>query len=131
MDSVLKLVISLIVLTIVLNTSIHLLDLFHHYVAVRTFAGDIKTLGSTMKSLRSIGNNGSWQMVTINIPLNYSLFFNNVSDKLEVHGSEEYEINSSFDFIYALNLSSGIHHVQVYYGMLPFDKLENETVMFK
>ncbi len=131
MEDILKLVITLIVLTITLNTVLPLLKSFNHYTAVRSFATDLKTIGETMGNLKLVANNGSWQMVTIKVPANYSVYFNNVTDKVEIHGEEELVINTSVDFIYGLNLSSGLHRVQLYYGELPFSELKNETVMFK
>lgn len=131
MDSSLKITGMIIVLTMVLATGFNLLDSFQSHSSVRILAGDLANLGGVMKSLRKVSGEGSWQQLSLNVPAGYSLYFNNVSDELEVHGVEEFNISINSDIYYGLNLSPGSHRLQLYYGDPGFSELKSNTVAFK
>jgi len=131
MDSALKLICTLIILTIVVTYSTGLISSFTGYATVRLLSNDINNIGEVMRSLRELGSTGSWRQVSINVPDNYTLFFNNVSDSLDVSGAETLSVAFNSDVLYELNLSSGTHLVQLYYGALAFNDVKNETVVFQ
>ncbi len=130
MDTALKLVGTIIVLTIVLNTSLNLIKTYNHYNNIRVLADEINNMIRTMNTLKTISSEGSWEQTIINIPTNYSLYFNNQTSKLEVHGEEEYEITLNNTIKYNLNLTTGQHTIQLYYGQLKYDELKNNTLVF-
>lgn len=131
MDSSLKITGMLIVLTIILVTSFNLLDSFQAYTSVKLLANDLDNLGSVMKSLKEVSGEGSWRQLSLSVPSGYSLYFNNLTDELEVHGLEEFNITINRDIHYELNLSEGDHRLQLYHGELAFSELKNNTVVFK
>jgi len=130
MDTPFKLLGMLIVLTMILVSAFNLINIFSQYSTIRLLASDLENLGSVMKSLKEVSDAGSWRMVNLKVPEDYSLFFNNLTDNLEVHGSEEYNITVNNDLLYSLNVPEGNHMIQLYYGQIPFDNLKNETVVF-
>ena len=131
MDTSLKIVGMLIVLTTVLVTGFNLLNTFQDYTTVRVMANDISNLGEVMKLLKDVSGSGSWQQVSVTVPSGYSLYFNNESENLEVHGLEEFNISINSDVLYSLNLSNGNHLIQLYYGEIDYSELKDETVVFK
>ncbi|MBD3311852.1 hypothetical protein GF352_00095 [archaeon] len=131
MDSSLKITGMLIVLTIVLVTSFNLLESFQAYSSVKLLANDLDNLGSVMKSLKEVSGEGSWRRLSLSVPRGYSLFFNNLTNELEVHGLEEFNISINSNVYYNLNLSKGCHQLQLYHGELAFSDLKNNTVVFK
>ena len=131
MDTSLKLTGTLIVLSITLVTAFNLINSFNNHATIKLLANDLNNLGNAMKTLKDTSDQGSWQEVTITIPSNYQLLFNNETNKLEVHGAEEFNITLNHNITYQLNLSSGSHKVQLYYGPLSFNELKNETINFK
>jgi len=130
MDTPFKLLGMLIVLTMILVSAFNLINTFQQYSTIRLLASDLDNLGNVMKSLKEISDTGSWRTVNLKVPENYSLFFNNLTDNLEVHGSEEFNITVNNDLLYSLNISVGNHAIQLYYGEIPFENLKNETVVF-
>lgn len=131
MDSSLKLVGTLIVLTIVLASGFNLINSFQSYTSVKVLSNDLNNLGTVMKSLKDIGGYGSWRQVSLSIPTGYCLYFNNESNNLEVHGLEEFNITINSDVLYSLNLSNGDHALQLYYGDIQFADLKDLTVVFR
>jgi hypothetical protein len=130
MESSLKLAGTLIVLTIILVNAFNLVNAFQQYLTIKTLANDWNNIGILMKSLKEMSDYGSWRKASITIPNNYSLLFNNETNKLEVHGSEEFNITINSKIIYSLNLSSGSYQLQLYYGLINHDELKNETLVF-
>ena len=130
MDTPFKLLGMLIVLTMILVSAFNLINTFSQYSTIKLLASDLDNLGSVMKSLKEISDTGSWRTINLKIPENYTLYFNNQTDNLEVHGSEEFNITVNNDLLYSLNISEGNHALQLYYGQLPFEDLKNETVVF-
>lgn len=130
MEDLLKITTVLIVLTLVLSYAFNLLNSFITYSRIKGFSNDLVYFSDSMSALKNIGSKGSFNHVKINIPEGYSLFFNNVSDVLEIHGLEEFNLTINNDVLYSLNLSKGIHEIQLYYGSLSFTDLKNETVVF-
>jgi len=130
MDTPFKLLGMLIVLTMILVSVFNLINTFQQYSTIRLLASDLDNLGNVMKSLKEISDSGSWRTVNLKVPEDYSLFFNNLTDNLEVHGSEEFNITVNNDLLYSLNISKGNHAIQLYYGQIPFEDLKNETVVF-
>jgi len=131
METTLKLVGTLIVLTIILVTSFNLVNTFNHYTSIKVLASDLENLNLVMKSLKETSSQGSWQQVNLLIPKGYTLFFNNETENLEVIGEEEFNISVNNDLLYEVNLSAGAHQLQLYYGQLSFNDLKNETLVFK
>ena len=130
MESSLKLVGTLIILTMVLAISFNLLNSYQQYSTIHSLANDLNNLGTVMKSLKEMSDYGSWRKVSIAIPSNYSLFFNNLTNNLEVSGTEEFNITVNNNIIYSLNLSNGLHEIQLYYGPIKYSELKNNTLVF-
>lgn len=131
MESSLKLVGTLIILTLVLGIAFNLINSFQQYSIIHSLANDLNNLGIVMKSLKEISDYDSWRKVVLTVPSNYTLFFNNLTNNLEVHGSKEFNITVNNNILYALNLSSGVHQIQLYYGPIQFSELKNQTLVFK
>jgi hypothetical protein len=108
-----------------------LINDFTNYITIKQLSNDLTSMSDLMKSLKGLGSIGSWQQTIINIPIDYNLYFNNESDSLEITGAEELIIPFNSDIIYALNLTSGNHLIQLYYGLLNYDDVKNETVVFQ
>lgn len=131
MEQSLKLLGSLLVLTIILTTSFSLINQFNQYVSVRLLASDLENMGQVMKSLRDVSGLNSWRFIKLKVPINYTLFFNNHTNTLEIGGAESFNISLNNNLLYSLNLCSGSHLIQLYHGSISYDELKNETVVFE
>lgn len=130
MESGFKITGVLIVLTIVITYSFSLVDDFISYSVTKGFAGDITDIKSLVDSLKSVSSEGSFDELVIRVPTGYYLFFDNVSDKLEVSGVESVSVDLGVDIIYLLNLSPGVYSLQFYYGNAFFNE-SKKMVVFK
>jgi hypothetical protein len=130
MEDVFKIIGSLIVLSLVLSFAFNLIDSFITYSRIKEFSNTLESFSLTMHSLKALGSYGSFKKFDLIIPQGYSLFFNNYSNVLEIHGLEEFNLTFNTKVLYSLNLSNGVHEINLYFGPIIFSELKNETVVF-
>jgi type II secretory pathway pseudopilin PulG len=103
----LRLTASIILIAVVVGVAFYELNAFMDFQKVKTFKEDLIDVRQAMRTLQSLGDEGSFTSVTLTVPTGYSVFINNATDQLIGNlGGEVFTVNLTGSLI-ALSFPAG------------------------
>ena len=115
-ESPLTLVVSVIVIFFIVSIGYFEIDAFITNRDKQVFVNDINNIRSSIEYLVSTNSLGSFNQVTLHLPVNQSVVFNNETEEIELNGYYNIVYDSSVDIVYMLNLSdSGTYELTLCY----------------
>ena len=85
---------SLALVAIVVSVCFYELDTFLKFQKEKEFKEELVNVRQAMRTLQSLGDEGSFTSIELNVPGGYTVFFNNATDEVVgMLGKEEFRVN--------------------------------------
>lgn len=104
-DSSLKLIISILIVTFIVSIGYFEINEFLETRDYQVFVGDINNLFSSINYLKDSNAINSFEQITIRIPVNQTIIFDNATNNITLFGFYDNEYNLGINLVNLLELN--------------------------